>query len=292
MAETLTHLARVIALVFFLTSMGGIGLGLAMREFAAPLRSLRFVGAALVANFGIAPLLAIGLAHWFHLDESVARGLLLLGLAAGAPFMPKMVGMAKGDPGLAVALMALTMITTTILLPMALPLLIRGTEVDALGIARFLCLFLLLPFFAGIFIKARRAGLADQWRPILERVSSVAMFLMVSLVLVIHWPGFLSILGSGAIAAGLLFSILTATSGWLLGGRNRDHRVVLALGTSVRNIPAALLVGAQNFPDPEVLVMILATTLAGTFLLAPVAWWMGRGSATPNSSHAPGQSKT
>jgi bile acid:Na+ symporter, BASS family len=276
MTESLTQITRLIALVFFLTSMGGIGLGLTLGEFVAPLRKLRFVGVAVLANFVVAPLLAIGLARWFHLEEPIAHGLLLLGLAAGAPFLPKMVGLAKGDTALAVALMALTMITTTVFLPMALPLLIRGTEVDAFGIARFLVLMLLLPFFAGIFIKARRPALADRWRPVLERISSVAMLLMVALVLLIHWRGFLAILGSGAMAAGLLFSILTAATGWLLGGGNRDHRIVLALGTSVRNIPAALLVGAQNFPDPGVVVMILATTLAGTFLLTPLARWMGR----------------
>jgi BASS family bile acid:Na+ symporter len=274
--EILTQITRLIALVFFLASMGGVGLGLTMGEFVAPLRNFRFVGVAVLANFVVAPLLAVGITRWFHLEEPIAHGLLLLGLAAGAPFMPKMVVAAKGDAALAVALMALTMIATTGFLPVILPFLIRGTEVDAFGIARFLVLMLLLPFFAGIFIKGRRASLADRWRPILERVSSVAMLLMVALVLVIHWRSFSAIMGSSAMAAGLLFSSLTAITGWLLGGGNRDHRVVLALGTSIRNIPAALLVGAQNFPEPGVVVMILATTLAGTFLLTPVARWMGR----------------
>ena len=68
-----------------------------------------------------------------------------------------------------------------------------STSVGAPGIARFLVLMLLLPFFAGIFIKGRRASLADRWRPILERVSRAAMLLMVALVLVIHWRGFLDI---------------------------------------------------------------------------------------------------
>lgn len=288
MAEPLTQITRTIALVFFLSSMSGIGLGLTLREFLAPLRGICFVGAAMLANFVIAPLLAIGIIHALQLDEPIANGLLLLGLAAGAPFMPKMVGIAKGDPGLAVALMALTMIATTVFLPIALPLLIRGAEVDALEIARFLFVLLLLPFFAGVFIKARRAEFALRLRPLLERVSSVAMALMVLLVVVIHFQSVLKIFGTTAIAAGLLFSVLTAITGWLLGGRSRDHRIVLGLGTSIRNIPAALLVGAQNFDEPAVLVMILATTLTGTFLLAPAAWLIGK---TPGPSEADSQDR-
>jgi BASS family bile acid:Na+ symporter len=92
----------------------------------------------------------------------------------------------------------------------------------------------------------------------------------------------LKILHTGAVAAGLSFSLFAAITGWSPGGGERGHRVVFALGTSIRNIPAALLVGAQNFPEPEVVVMILATTLAGTFLLAPAAWLIGRFPPSPS----------
>jgi predicted Na+-dependent transporter len=159
---------------------------------------------------------------------------------------------------------------------LALPFVIRGAQVDALAIARFLVVLLLLPFFAGVFVKARRAEFARRLRPVMDRISGVAMLLMLAFVLVIHFGSVLKLFHTGAIAAGLLFSLLTALTGWLLGGKNHDHRIVLALGTSIRNIPAALLVGARNFDAPEVLVMILATTLSGSFLLAPAARFVGR----------------
>jgi predicted Na+-dependent transporter len=78
------------------------------------------------------------------------------------------------------------MVVTTIFLPLALPLLIRGTEVDAFGIARFPVLRLLLPIFAGVFVKVRRAELARRFRPLMEWLSGLAMMLMVALVLVIR----------------------------------------------------------------------------------------------------------
>lgn len=281
MTETLTNITRLIALVFFLTSMGGIGLGLTLRQFFAPLRDARFVCAALLANFLVAPALALGIAWALHLEGPIANGLLLIGLAAGAPFMPKVVDIAKGDPSLAIALMTLTMVATLVFLPVALPALLPAAEVDALKMALFLATLLLLPFFAGVFVRARLPGLAGRLRPILERVSGVALLLVLVLVLSIHIESLRRLLGTGAIAAAVLFSVLTAASGWLLGGRDRDRRTVLCLGTGLRNIPAALLVGAQNFDEPEVPVMVLVTTLVSILLLIPLAVGFARQAPLP-----------
>ena len=168
MTETLTNITRLAVLVFLLSSMSGIGLGLTLQQIAAPLRSVKLVAFALIANFLVAPLLAVGLARLLRLDEPFALGLLLLGLAAGAPFMPKIVGIAKGDLALSVGLMVLLMVGTTIFLPVALPLLVKGVQVNPWKIARFLVLLLLLPLIVGLFVKARAASLAARLRPVLE----------------------------------------------------------------------------------------------------------------------------
>src|SRR5437899_13015617 len=70
--------------------MLGIGLGLSVGEIVAPLRKVRLVILALVANFIVLPVGAIGLGRLVGLDEAFAIGLLLLASAAGAPFVPKL----------------------------------------------------------------------------------------------------------------------------------------------------------------------------------------------------------
>ncbi|MCO8267146.1 hypothetical protein NKF06_11225 [Haloferax sp. AB510] len=45
--------------------------------------------------------------------------------------------------------------------------------------------------------------------------------------------------------------------GYLLGGAETGRKSVLGLGTAQRNISAALVVGAQNFQDPDVLTILL-----------------------------------
>jgi BASS family bile acid:Na+ symporter len=276
MIEILLTITRLSVLVFLVSSMSGIGLGLSLRQVVAPLRNTRLVLFTLVANFVIAPALAVGIGRLLRLDEPFALGLALLGLAAGAPFMPKIVAVAKGDLALAVGLMVLLMVGTTVFLPVALPQLVEGAQVNPWNIARFLTFLLLLPLVAGLVVKARLESVAARLRPVLERVSTVSLLMMLALILAINFKGVLRIFGTGAILAAILFAALSALAGWFLGGKNAAQRAVLGLGTGLRNIPAALIVSTQNFKDPNVSVMVIVTTLVGILLLVPTAKMIGK----------------
>lgn len=276
MTDILTNITRLAVLVFLISSMSGIGLGLTLQQIVAPLRNAKLIVCAVIANFILAPLLAIGIARFLRLDEPFALGLLLLGLSAGAPFMPKVVGIAKGDLALSVGLMVFLMAGTTICLPVALPLLVKGVQVNPWKIARFLVLMMLLPLAIGLIVKARAKSIAAQLRPFLERVSTIAMLAVLVLIITIHFQSVLRIFGTGAIFAAILFALLSAVAGWLLGGRNSTQRTTLGLGTALRNIPAALVVSVQNFKDPNVSVMIIVTTLIGVLILVPAARLMGK----------------
>jgi BASS family bile acid:Na+ symporter len=276
MTDILTNSTRLAVLVFLLSSMSGIGLGLTLQQIAAPLRNVKLVVFALIANFILAPLLAVGIARLLRLEEPFALGLLLLGLAAGAPFMPKIVGIAKGDLALSVGLMVLLMVSTTIFLPVALPLLVKGVQVNPWKIAQFLIVLLLLPLIVGLSVKARAASLAARLRPLLERVSSIALLVMLVLIIALNFQAVLRVFGTGAIAAALLFAALSTLVGWLLGGRDPAQQTVLGLGTGLRNIPAALVVSVQNFKDPNVSVMVIVTTLTGILILVPAARLIGK----------------
>jgi BASS family bile acid:Na+ symporter len=287
MAEILTTITRLFVLVFLVSSMSGIGLGLTPQQIVAPLRNAKLVVFALIANFLLAPLFAVGIARLLRLDEPFALGLLLLGLAAGAPFMPKIVGIAKGDLALSVGLMVLLMVGTTIFLPVLLPLLVQGVQVNPWKIAQFLIVLLLLPLIVGLIVNARAASIAVRLRPFLERVSTVALLGMIVLLIALNFQAVLRIFGTGAIAAALLFAVLSAMAGWLLGGRDPIQQTVLGLGTGLRNIPAALVVSVQNFKDPNVSVMVIVTTLAGILILVPAARLMGKRDASALPQNKP-----
>ena len=126
----------IATLVFVLSSMLAMGLGLKVAEIMAPLRNIRLVAMLLLANFVYHALGRRSLVRILRLDEPLAVGLLLLGVAAGAPFLPLLAQIAKGNLAFAVALMVLLMVVTVGYLPLVLPILLPGVCVNPMQIAR------------------------------------------------------------------------------------------------------------------------------------------------------------
>src|SRR6266446_5953865 len=247
LVELLSKAATVAMLSFVVSSMLAMGAGLTLSQISEPLRNARLVVLALVANFVLMPLGALALAKVLWLDEPFGVGLLLLGCAAGAPFLPKLSELAKGNLAFAVGLMVLLMVVTVGYLPIVLPLLLPGVTVDPWQIARSLVLLMLLPLGVGLVLKASYGDLAARVKPVLDWISNASLILLVSLITAANIDKVLQVFGTRGILAGLLFIALGLGTGWLLGGTNADTKRVMALGTGQRNIAAALVVASQSF---------------------------------------------
>ena len=176
-----------------------------------------------------------------RLDEPLGVGLLLSGVAAGAPFLPKLAQIAKGDLAFAVALMVLLMVITVGYLPLVLPILLPGVSVNPAKIARSLVLLMLLPLAGALAVNAMVPAAAARAKPLFDRLSTLGLILVVLLLVVVNFNNVLSVFGTRAILAGLLFIALGYALGWALGGPGADTRPVLGLGTAQRNIAAALV---------------------------------------------------
>lgn len=258
-------------LAFVLSSMLAMGLGLTVGQIIAPLSNARLVVLSVLANFLLMPLGAVALATLLRLDQPLGVGLLLLGTAAGAPFLPKLAQIAKGNLAFAVGLMVLLMVVTVGYLPLVLPLLLSGVSVNPAKIARSLSLLMLLPLAGALAVKARFADLAARTKPLLDRVSNLSLILLVLLITLANVNNVLAVFGTRGILGGLLFIALGFGLGWLLGGPGMDTRRVLALGTAQRNIAAALVVGSQSFSDPKAVVMVVVGALVGLLILIPLS---------------------
>ena len=90
MSEILQVIAQVSVLVFVLSSMLAMGLSLTVVQIVEPLRNVKLVFLALVANFVFAPLLAYVVLLLIPLTQGQATGLIIMACAAGAPFLPKL----------------------------------------------------------------------------------------------------------------------------------------------------------------------------------------------------------
>jgi bile acid:Na+ symporter, BASS family len=269
--DLLSKAGTLAMLIWVVFSMLAMGTGLTPAQITEPLRNVRLVLLALLANFVLMPIGAEALAKVLRVDEPVEVGLLLLGCAAGGPFLPTLAERAKGDLAFAVSTMVLLMMSTVGYLPIVLPLLFPGVTVDPLPIARFLFLLMLLPLAAGLALNAFYEGFAARVKPILDWISNVSVILLLLLITAANIDKILQVFGTFGFLAGLLLTAIGLGIGWLLGGRNVQIKRVMALGTGQRNAAAALVVASQSFGDPKVVVMVIVIALVQLIVLMPLS---------------------
>ena len=265
MMAILQWFSELSMLAFVISSMLAMGISQPLQDVIAPLRNPTVVLTALLVNFVLAPLLAIGLTRVIPLEPAHATGLLLLGGAAGAPFLPKLAELSGGHLAHSVALMVLLMIGSIVFVPLAMPLIVTGLKADAWDIARPLLLLLLLPLAAG-FSLSRSAG-APLLLKLARRISNLSFVLLVGLLVGLNLETLAGTLSTFAIPAAAIYVLGMAAIGHLLGGEDASKRIVSALCAGNRNFAVALVVAAASFEDPAITVMLLVTSITGLVLL-------------------------
>jgi BASS family bile acid:Na+ symporter len=264
--------------LFIVAGMAAMGLSLTVTRIAEPLRDLRTVGLLLVGNFVAVPVVALIATRLLPMDEAAATATLLVACCAGAPFLPKLAGLAKGDPGLAVGSMVLLMVTTVVYAPVVVPLVVEGAEVDAWGIASSLIVLMLIPLGLGLLAKARYEEYADAIVAQAGQIANVGLLTGIVAALLVSWQDVIGAIGSWVFVGIAIVLLSGLVFGYLAGfGRSRSDMVVLSLATAQRNIAAALVVAASLSGDVVVLTMVGALVIP--VVLIALAGELGRRAA-------------
>jgi len=259
------------AVLFVVATMLSMGLVLNLSQIVAPLKKPLLVVDVLVTNFVLVPLVVLLVVFFIPVDEGTKIGLILLSLAAGAPFTPKLAEFAKGDTALATGVMLLQMVATVVILPFALPLMLEGdVSVDSLAIAKSLVIMMIIPLLIGLWVKAKFETVAANWQGRMVKLSNLALLSIILLMTILHGKDILAVFGYDIVAV-ILFMIVSLFIGYLAGGKFYHYRVVSSLSTGQRNVSAALVVAAQNFDDPKVSIIIIAVSIIGLFILLGAA---------------------
>ena len=284
-SDILGVIVKLSALVFVVSSMLAMGLSLTIPAVIEPLKNLRLVILALAINFIAAPVVVWGIQAVMNLDQDIDTGLIVMGTAAGAPFLPKLAQVAKGNAAFSVGPMVRLMVVTVIYMPLVLPLFLSGVDVNAWDIAKSLIAMMLLPLGIGRYMKSRWAATAKEVQGLMSHASSVAILLMLVGAIILQWSEIVSLIGTGGLVAIVIFLLISLAIGHFAGGSDAATRSVMGLGTAQRNVSAAMVVGAQSFSDsPNVLIAVIVGALIGLVLLMPIGAELGKRSGSDDTA--------
>jgi len=286
---TLLILLKISLVIFIAGNLLEMGLKLNPLDALRGLRNVRFVAYTLLWGFAGGPALAYVITLIIPLDPPYALGLILLGMAPAAPFLPMLVNKAKGDLGYTAAFMVLISIGTVICMPLTTPLLARGLSISPWTIAKPLLLIILLPLAVGMFILRWNKIQANVLNPIVKKTTGVFALATVFLSVMVYGRGLIGIGGSYAIVALVIFfAVLTGVSYWFSFGLKHNQRIVLSIGMSTRNLGAAVspLLSIPAIDQRTIVMVVLGLPLMIIFSLLATKWF-GKHASSDEPTVAP-----
>ena len=278
MSEILDILFKVSLAIFMAGSLLEMGLKLNLADAVRGLRSPRFVAFSLIWSFVICPALAYGITLVIPLEAPYAIGLILLGMAPCAPFVPALVDKAKGDLGYTAAFMVLASVGTVVFMPFAVPLLAKGLTASAWSIAKPLLIVVLIPMAIGVLIRHKSDPLASKLMPVVKKAAGLAGLVWCILCLVIYGKDLLGVAGSFAVASEILFFGITFLGTFFLAfGLPYEQKIVLSIGVTTRNLGACLtpLLSVPDMDQRATLMIVLALFIMVIITLLGTKW-LGR----------------
>jgi BASS family bile acid:Na+ symporter len=269
MQDLMLLVLKISLAVFMAGNLLDMGLRLRPQDAVRELRNIRFVCLTLLWGFVVGPAVAYFIPLIIPLQPEYATGLILLGMAPCAPFVPAIVSKAKGDLGFTSAFMVLCAVGTVVFMPFAVPLMVKGLTVRAWAIARPMVTVILIPLAAGMLTFHFFPALDSRMRPVVKRITQIVTIVMLVMFIAIYGKSFIGIRGSFAVVAlTIFFFIMTAFPYWFGFGMPRRQKVVIIIGMATRNIGAARapLMTAPGI-DPRANVMIVL----GFLVMVPFA---------------------
>ena len=260
MREILTQLVPLAIAVFLASAMFSLALDLTVERVIEPLRNVRLVIAALIANVLMVPLIALTLSCVIPMNEVLGTGLVLYALCGGTEAGPKLVQMARGNAAFAMGLLAVLILNTLVAVPLAISLFLPDAHVERGPLLLKLLVVVALPIGVGLYLRARHNVPATRLSVLMHRVSTTLLLLVFAQLIYVNLDEIVSLQLSALAAGGLLFAAGFA-AGYAMGGPEQANRRALAIMTFARNGSIGMMMAGQVFPhQPKVLVMVTVMT--------------------------------
>jgi BASS family bile acid:Na+ symporter len=258
---TLKQIILLALQLSILLTVFSFGLKATIQDLLYVFRRPGLLARSLLAVFVILPLVTILLMRSLDFPLPVQVALIALAISPLPPVLPRKETKSGGNASYGIGLMATLGLVSIAAVPLVVAMLARffGRELTiAPGvIAGLVMKTTLVPLVAGVAVRRMFPAFAAR----IERpVSVVGLGLLAAAVLPVlggALPAIWGHIGSGAVVAMALVTLVGLAIGHLLGGPDPDHAVVLALSTACRHPAIALTIASTNYPDQQFAPLIL-----------------------------------
>jgi len=283
--DLLNRVDQILLIFMILIIMFGMGASLTPRDFSHALTRPRAIIIGFLSQFGLMPLLALGLAVLLDLPPALAIALILVGCLPGGSTSNMFAYFARGAVALSISMTAASTMLALVMMPLLLEWYASGfaAEIQA-GLATedsdttfiiphkniiLSLLFVLLPVFLGMVLRR----FSPSWAKTAEDTASftgiiVILFLVISVTirhgsLFIRTPSEIYLASIGIGLSGFLFGYGMAK----LFRLPYRYRRTISLETGIQNGPIAFAIILLSFTDPWMNEMLWLAILYSTFIV-------------------------
>lgn len=282
---TVQQLIMIALQASILATVFGFGLVATTEDLIYLVRHPGVLARSLLAMFILMPLTAVAIASTFDLTPAVKIALVALSIAPLPPLLPKKLAKASGHASYAIALMTTFALLSVVIVPLAVELLARYLgEPLAMApstVAGVVLKSALLPLAAGMAFRALFPAAADRIERPVSLIGKILLPLAVLVLVLVSISSVWAAMSNGTVIAIAGFVVIGLAVGHLLGGPDRDHRVVLGLSTACRHPAIALAIAAANFPGERFDATILLYLLINAIVGIPYTLWLRPKPAKP-----------
>lgn len=262
--------ASIYAIVF------SIGLRAGLSEATWALRHPRPLMIGVFAMFVVMPLVSAALAALFELPPPVELILVAVALSPVPPILPNKELKAGARAAQAVGLMVAAGLLAIVMVPFGAELIASwfglDVEVPVALALKIVATSILIPLAAGLLLRAAAPKLAERIADPVGKLASAVLLLAVLLIVVKSAPAMWRLVGGGTLAAFAAFVAIGLGVGHVLGGPDDANRTVLALATASRHPAIALAIATAVAPDAPLLMpaillyLLLGAVVTGVYL--------------------------
>lgn len=212
------------------------------------------------------------------IDPVYVIGFVILFLCAGASTVIAFVQSTQHTITYAVSTMILLTLSTVIILPILLPVMIDGAEISSFDLVGSLVASIVIPLASGSALRLFFEPFAVRINPYTLKAQKILMNIAIYGMMLGLLPELVQLIGRGVITTSVLIIVLSAISGFIIEYKNPDKAMQLTSGFAAgqRNGAVAFAVVINNFSDPTIFLTIAITSMISTVMFSAVSSYMGK----------------